>query len=587
MGLQVGGTLTVDSSGTLAVAGGPLATSALQVEGVLNGSSGSLSADSVVVYGGGTFTQAGMSISSSSVEVAGTFLAQSGAFSATSILVDAGGTFTQSGVSVSPTSIEVAGIYDFHGGSMSTSTLTVDSGGTFLDTTGQSISATGSADAAGELDLDDRATLSAPTMSVLSGGVVAVGNATVSASTLAVANGGEVQLTNPASSRLQIPTVTNDGLIDGSGRISGTVTNNSDGEVSAATAQTLVISGSGNSNAGLISLAGGTIHFAHDLSNQSGALIAGFGTLRVDGGLVNDGTISLAGSAAVFAGVTSNSDGIIHLTGTQPNVFFDAVENNGALNVDGGASGTFYATYGGSGPILDNGALDFAVSSSTGVISGTGIITIGSDTAPAVVTFDAVHAINAQSAVALSGGSRLDLTDNTLVLNATTPGHDAASILAELIAGYNHGAWNGDGIASSLAAGNSNTALGYAISGSTFTIKYTYYGDANLDGVVNGSDYTLIDNGFNNALTAWHNGDFNYDGVVNGDDYTLIDNAFNTQGPSLASEPAEMIGVNTSQIAVGSASVPEPGSVALLGWAAFGLIRRRRRGRPLASVRVR
>ena len=55
-------------------------------------------------------------------------------------------------------------------------------------------------------------------------------------------------------------------------------------------------------------------------------------------------------------------------------------------------------------------------------------------------------------------------------------------------------------------------------------MKYTYFGDANLDGVVNASDYTLIDNGFNSQtsgplLTGWFNGDFNYDGVVNGDDY--------------------------------------------------------------------
>jgi hypothetical protein len=65
-------------------------------------------------------------------------------------------------------------------------------------------------------------------------------------------------------------------------------------------------------------------------------------------------------------------------------------------------------------------------------------------------------------------------------------------------------------------------------------VKYTYFGDANLDGQVDGSDYTKIDNGFNNHLIGWSNGDFNYDGVIDGSDYTLIDNAFNTQGTSLA-----------------------------------------------------
>ena len=99
------------------------------------------------------------------------------------------------------------------------------------------------------------------------------------------------------------------------------------------------------------------------------------------------------------------------------------------------------------------------------------------------------------------------------------------------------------------AAASSNTALavelnskggtlfttfdGQSVTSTDVLVKYTYFGDANLDGVVNGSDYTLIDNGFNAGLTGWRNGDFNYDGVINGDDYILIDNAFNTQGPAI------------------------------------------------------
>ena len=67
-------------------------------------------------------------------------------------------------------------------------------------------------------------------------------------------------------------------------------------------------------------------------------------------------------------------------------------------------------------------------------------------------------------------------------------------------------------------------------------VKYTYYGDANLDGKVDASDYSRIDNGYLNHLTGWSNGDFNYDGVINGSDYTLIDNAFNMQGASLAAQ---------------------------------------------------
>ncbi len=149
----------------------------------------------------------------------------------------------------------------------------------------------------------------------------------------------------------------------------------------------------------------------------------------------------------------------------------------------------------------------------------------------------------------------LDLGGNDLIAHDGNP----TQLTALIARGYNGGNWLGTGgLTSSAAAATSNTALGIelnsngsggtqvstfdgqAVSSTDVLVKYTYFGDANLDGVVNGSDYTLIDNGFNNSLTGWHNGDFNYDGIVNGDDYTLIDNAFNTQSAPLAVATAQV-----------------------------------------------
>jgi len=111
-------------------------------------------------------------------------------------------------------------------------------------------------------------------------------------------------------------------------------------------------------------------------------------------------------------------------------------------------------------------------------------------------------------------------------------------------------------------------------------VKYTYYGDANLDGKVDGTDYSRIDNSYLSeqsgpSISGWYNGDFNYDGVVNGSDYTLIDNAFNSQGAQIAAE----IATPTAQIAGGSGSsaVPEPTTLGLLGIGAIGLLGRRKR----------
>jgi hypothetical protein len=188
---------------------------------------------------------------------------------------------------------------------------------------------------------------------------------------------------------------------------------------------------------------------------------------------------------------------------------------------------------------------------------------------------------------------KLDLSNNDMIVgngNLTT-------MTNQIKQGYAGGAWNGAGGITSSAAGlTTNTALGIElnsngssallsmfdsqpVTSTDVLVKYTYFGDANLDGIVNGSDYTLIDNGFNNKLSGWRNGDFNYDGVVNGDDYTLIDNAFNTQGAPLSAIPAEMLASDTAQVA----PVPEPACVGLIASTAAALFsgRSRRRRDPL------
>jgi len=182
-----------------------------------------------------------------------------------------------------------------------------------------------------------------------------------------------------------------------------------------------------------------------------------------------------------------------------------------------------------------------------------------------------------------------------------------------LQSGYNGGTWNGAGGITSAnatagyltAAGSGSGAL-YAIgailndttgnfanaSGTALTstfagastsagdvlVKYTYYGDTNLSGTVDGSDYTNIDNGYMNGLTGWFNGDFNYDGAVNGSDYTLMDNAYNTQGAQLSTLIASPQAVATDQIAFApGTSVPEPASLGLIAMGAMGLLGRARR----------
>jgi beta-glucanase (GH16 family) len=161
---------------------------------------------------------------------------------------------------------------------------------------------------------------------------------------------------------------------------------------------------------------------------------------------------------------------------------------------------------------------------------------------------------------------KLDLGANDLIVH----NGNMAQITTQIAGGYNQsggGNWSGQGITSSAAAASTthltaigvelnNDGTGHVLFGSGTSLglfdglspavtdvlaKYTYYGDSNLDGKVDGSDYSRIDSGVLNHLTGWSNGDLNYDGLINGSDYTLMDNAYNTQGASLAAQTASEI----------------------------------------------
>ena len=103
---------------------------------------------------------------------------------------------------------------------------------------------------------------------------------------------------------------------------------------------------------------------------------------------------------------------------------------------------------------------------------------------------------------------------------------------------------------------------------------YTYAGDTNLDGQINGDDYFRVDSGFASAgaLSGYENGDLNYDGRIDADDYFIIDSNYGNQTLGVfpnAAPLGELAGVS---------AVPEPASLAGLAVAgAVAFARRRRR----------
>jgi hypothetical protein len=150
--------------------------------------------------------------------------------------------------------------------------------------------------------------------------------------------------------------------------------------------------------------------------------------------------------------------------------------------------------------------------------------------------------------LSIAGTGQLDLGGNDLIVR----GGSLSTLFNLAKAGYANGAWTGTGgltsnvaaanaahttglgVIQASSAANTTTFDGQSISAADVLVKYTYYGDANLDGTVNIADYTRTDAGFlTTGASGWSNGDYDYDGVVDGSDYTLMDNAFNGQSTVL------------------------------------------------------
>jgi hypothetical protein len=151
--------------------------------------------------------------------------------------------------------------------------------------------------------------------------------------------------------------------------------------------------------------------------------------------------------------------------------------------------------------------------------------------------------------LSIGAGGKLDLADNDLIVRAGTAGTWNGSSYDGIT-----GLGSGGSILSSLAQSR-RTVLGIAtagqldgltgaqtaiwngqtVSASDVLVKYTYAGDANLDGKVNIDDYGRIDAnvGQSGSVFGWYSGDFNFDGKINIDDYGLIDSVIGSQGPVL------------------------------------------------------
>jgi hypothetical protein len=200
--------------------------------------------------------------------------------------------------------------------------------------------------------------------------------------------------------------------------------------------------------------------------------------------------------------------------------------------------------------------------------------------------------------VTTAGTGKLDLTNNSLVVRNS----NLAAVQNLIKQAFNNGSWSGPGITSSTAAANAIhlTALGVAsnadlnltsfkgvtglTTGDVF-VKYTYYGDADLNGVTTLDDFTLFLRGYQNAGTTWFKGDFDYSGTVTLDDFTLFLLGYQQQGAALGDlealiDSVPMSSAERAAMLAAVGAVPEPAGVVVVMAGCLALRRRARRTPP-------
>jgi hypothetical protein len=189
----------------------------------------------------------------------------------------------------------------------------------------------------------------------------------------------------------------------------------------------------------------------------------------------------------------------------------------------------------------------------------------------------------------ITGSGQVDVANNHIIIDYGDGLDPIATIAGYLQTGYAGGAWDGLGIESSSAAANPGYALGYAdgadgivaglLSGE-IEIAYTLLGDANLDGLVSGDDFTILAGNIGKTVSGWDKGDFNYDGIVSGDDFTdLVENLGKaTNGANVVLPASDYAAIDAFAVAHDlMADVPEPATASILPCASVGILARRAR----------
>jgi autotransporter-associated beta strand protein len=189
------------------------------------------------------------------------------------------------------------------------------------------------------------------------------------------------------------------------------------------------------------------------------------------------------------------------------------------------------------------------------------------------------------SSLAISGGGTLDLTNNHIVIdygNATSQAAVDSAIAGFINSGAIFSSQANDSYGVGWADGNDASESGI-VAGNSVLVTYALYGDANLDGIVSGDDFTILASNLGKSVSGWDQGDFLHTGSVTGDDFTaLVGNlGMQANAADVVLPAGDLAAIDAFAAANGlMADVPEPGTLILILPAALVLLSRQKRLNP-------
>jgi hypothetical protein len=183
--------------------------------------------------------------------------------------------------------------------------------------------------------------------------------------------------------------LSNSGRIVGNGSITADLTQTTAGQLRVGAGETMLLSGTGHSNAGAIEVRNGGELEVNGALNQtaSGRTLLDNATVRFNGGMTNAGQVNVGfGGASVFGNVVNAAGGRVIVSGNSQATFYDTVEAQAGseLRVSAGSTALFFgqvlqrngAAFTGTGTKFYEGGL--SVGNSPGAARDEGSVNFGS-----------------------------------------------------------------------------------------------------------------------------------------------------------------------------------------------------------------